>query len=172
MSSHADLTTWVRDVPDFPEPGITFRDITPLLANAFTATIDALAGARDFSDVDAFVGIESRGFIMAAPLADRFGTSFVPIRKAGKLPADVIAREYSLEYGTATIEMHVDALEPGARVVLVDDVLATGGTLKASAELVESVGAVVVSHLVLVELAALGGRAVLTPHDVDAILTY
>jgi adenine phosphoribosyltransferase len=166
------LAAKIRAIADFPEPGVTFRDITPLLAEDFHAMVDALVEAVQWPAVDAFIGVEARGFLLAAPLADRFNVGFVPVRKAGKLPADVVSREYSLEYGSASLEMHVDALPPGARVVIVDDVLATGGTLEAAAALVESVGAEVLGHLVLIEVAGLGGRERVAPTDVVSVLRY
>lgn len=168
-----DLERWIRAVPDWPSAGVTFRDITPLLAHGFNDALDALDEAiGDWGHIDAFAGVESRGFIFAAPLAARRGISFVPIRKAGKLPADVVAREYALEYGTATLEMHTDAVPAGARVVVVDDVLATGGTLEAAEALVGDIGATVVGHLVLVELLGLGGRARLGNVPLASVLTY
>lgn len=157
------LHALVRDVPDWPEPGVTFRDITPLLDDpeAFRTTVDALADlGRGLVDgpVDRVIGIEARGFILAAPIALRLGAGFVPVRKAGKLPAATHAVSYDLEYGSATLELHRDALSPGDRVLVVDDVLATGGTAAATARLVEQCGANPAGFVVLLELAALGGR--------------
>jgi adenine phosphoribosyltransferase len=158
------LARLVVDVPDFPEPGVVFKDITPVLADhaAFTEVVEALAAAgRDGSGatvVDAVVGMEARGFILAAPVALALGAAFVPVRKAGKLPRATYAESYSLEYGQATLEMHQDALDPGARVLLVDDVLATGGTVAATARLVERAGGVVHAVSVLMELSFLPGR--------------
>ncbi|MDH2427392.1 adenine phosphoribosyltransferase [Sphaerisporangium sp. TRM90804] len=147
----------IRDVPDYPKPGIVFKDITPLLADhaAFSAVIDALAEGLD---VDKVVGIEARGFILAAPVALRAGAGFVPIRKKGKLPAATFDASYDLEYGSAVIEVHRDAFAPGERVLVVDDVLATGGTARAAVELVNRAGAHVVGVSVLMELAFLKGR--------------
>jgi adenine phosphoribosyltransferase len=165
----------VRDVPDFPRPGILFRDIAPLLADraAFAAAVDALVSrAGAFGPVDTVVGIEARGFILAAPVAYRYGAGFVPVRKAGKLPWATHARTYDLEYGTATLEVHRDAFAPGERVLLVDDVLATGGTVEATRALVEQAGAEVAGCAVLLELAALGGRARLAGLAVAALLAY
>ena len=159
------LERLVVDVPDFPEPGVVFKDITPLLAEhtAFTAVIDALAAAgRDESGatvVDKVVGMEARGFILAAPVALALGTGFVPVRKAGKLPRETHAVSYALEYGEATLELHRDAISPGERVLLVDDVLATGGTVAATRRLVESCGGEAVGVAVLMELSFLPGRA-------------
>jgi adenine phosphoribosyltransferase len=150
----------VRPVEDWPAPGVTFRDVTPLLADpdAFGAVTAALADAVRGLRPDAVVGVEARGFIFGAPLALELGVGFVPVRKEGKLPADTHRATYALEYGEATVEIHTDALAPGARVVVVDDVLATGGTLRAAAELVQTCGAEVVGNAVVLEIGALGGR--------------
>jgi adenine phosphoribosyltransferase len=159
------LQRLVVDVPDFPEPGVVFKDITPLLADhtAFSAVIDALASAgRDESGataVDKVVGMEARGFILAAPVALALGAGFVPVRKAGKLPRETHAVSYALEYGEATLELHSDSISPGERVLLVDDVLATGGTVAATRQLVESCGGEAVGVAVLMELSFLPGRA-------------
>lgn len=149
-----------RDIEDFPSPGVMFKDLTPLFADAtaFGQVLDALA-ARHEATIDVVAGVEARGFVVGAPLAQRMGVGFVPIRKKGKLPGDVVAQSYDLKYGSATIEMHRDAVRPGARVLVVDDVLATGGTAIAACELVEKVGGTVAGFDVLVELAFLGGRA-------------
>jgi adenine phosphoribosyltransferase len=153
------LAGGVRDIPDYPRPGILFKDITPLLATpgALEKVVDALAGG--FGRIDKVTGIEARGFILAAPVACRLGAGFVPVRKQGKLPAATYAQSYELEYGTATIEVHTDAFAPGERVLIVDDVLATGGTAQAAAELVRKSGAEVAGISVLLELEALKGRA-------------
>ena len=153
------IKSHIRDVPDFPEPGISFKDITPLLADgpAFAAVIGALAAGP--GPIDKVAGIEARGFILAAPVAIRLGCGFVPVRKAGKLPAAAYREDYQLEYGTATIEVHTDAFAPGERVLIVDDVLATGGTAEAAVELVRRSGAEVAGVSVLLELAALNGRS-------------
>lgn len=158
-----------RDVPDFPEPGVGFKDLTPLFAapEAFRAVVDDLA-ARNAATIDVVVGIEARGFILGAPLALAMSVPFVPIRKAGKLPGPVLAEEYQLEYGTATIEVHADAFAAGARVLLLDDVLATGGTAAAAASLVERAGAQVTAIEMLMELSFLGGRAKLAGHQVHS----
>ena len=154
----------VRDIPDFPKPGVTFKDITPLLDDhvAFTLVVDALAAAgRDAEGdvlVDKVVGMEARGFILAAPVALSLGVGFVPVRKPGKLPWQTRAVSYDLEYGSETLEMHLDALEPGDRVLVVDDVLATGGTARATAELIEQADAVVHGLAMLLELSFLPGR--------------
>ena len=157
----------IADVPDFPEPGILFKDITPLLADhgALAAVVDALAApGRDESGdtvVDKVLGMESRGFILGAPVALTLGVGFVPVRKAGKLPRATYAVSYALEYGEATLEVHQDALEPGDRVLLVDDVLATGGTARATVDLVEKSGATVHAVAMLMELGFLPGRTTL-----------
>ncbi|MEJ7635711.1 adenine phosphoribosyltransferase [Aeromicrobium sp.] len=151
----------VRPIEDWPEPGVTFRDITPLLGDplALAAVIDGLVElARQAGPVDAVLGIEARGFLFGPSIALRLGSGFVPVRKAGKLPADSLSTSYDLEYGSAVLEMHVDALRPGARVLVVDDVLATGGTMLAAADLVSQAGATVAGNIVMIELLALGGQ--------------
>jgi len=171
------LERFVVDVPDYPEPGIVFKDITPLLADhaAFSSVVEALAAAgRDESGavvVDKVVGMEARGFILAAPVALALGTGFVPVRKAGKLPRETHAVSYALEYGEATLELHRDAIAPGDRVLLVDDVLATGGTVKATRALVESCGGTVHAVAVLMELGFLPGRETIGDLPVTALLT-
>jgi adenine phosphoribosyltransferase len=165
----------VRDVPDVPEPGVMFKDISPLLADAtaFAQVVDALAqSGRDESGgsaVDKVVGIEARGFILAAPVALALGAGFVPIRKAGKLPGETFAQSYALEYGEATLESHRDAFAPGEQVLVVDDVLATGGTIRATVSLIEKCGARVRSAAVLLELGFLGGRAATPGVRIDAL---
>jgi adenine phosphoribosyltransferase len=177
------------DVPDYPEPGVLFRDLTPVFADgaAFRRMVDGLAapaasdpraaavagaagwdGDRGF---DVVVGVEARGFLLAAAVALDSGVGVVPVRKAGKLPRERIAADYALEYGTATLELHADSIRPGARVLVVDDVLATGGTLGAAISLVEQLGGVVTAVSVVVELTALGGRERLAPHTVHALWT-
>jgi len=165
------ITTLVRDVPDYPQPGVMFKDITPLLADgpAFAAVIDALAGV--YGPVDKVAGIEARGFVLAAPVACRLGAGFVPIRKKGKLPGATFAQEYDLEYGTATVEVLTDAFQPGDRVLVIDDVLATGGTARAAVELVRRAGAELSGLAVLLELSFLDGRAKLPGLPVSALLT-
>lgn len=167
------LRDLIADVPDFPEPGIVFRDITPLLADvdAFRFATDAIADHYAGEQVDAVVGIEARGFIWGAPVAYRFGAGFVPVRKGGKLPRVTAAEEYALEYGTATIEIHGERLA-GRRVVLIDDVLATGGTAAAAIRLLERCGAEVVGTSFLLELAFLDGRAMLDGYETHSLLTY
>jgi adenine phosphoribosyltransferase len=168
------LKTLIRAVPDFPVQGILFRDVTPLLgdAGALREVVAHLADRYRAAGIDAVAGIESRGFIFGAPLAIELGVGFIPIRKLGKLPAEKIHREYALEYGTATLEVHVDAVRPGQRVLLIDDLLATGGTAGASAALIETLGAEVVAVAFLIELTFLGGRDALPGHDVYSILQY
>ncbi len=166
----------VRDVAHFPVHGVSFKDITPLLADvaAFGSVIDALAEHVQSVDgpIDRVVGIESRGFIVAAPLAYRVGAAFVPVRKPGKLPSATVGVDYDLEYGTDRLEMHADALAPGDRVLVVDDVLATGGTAAATAELVEQLDAEVAGFAFVLELGSLGGRDRLVGHDVMALVRY
>ncbi|TIC82492.1 adenine phosphoribosyltransferase [Nocardioides sp. GY 10113] len=165
----------VRDVPDFPEPGVMFKDITPLLADtaAFRVVIDALAevgrGADGAPVVDKVAGLEARGFILAAPVAMALGVGFVPVRKPGKLPGETHAIAYALEYGEATLEVHADAFAPGERVLVVDDVLATGGTAAAAAELVRRCGAEPAALAVLMELGFLDGRSALGAMPVSAL---
>ena len=173
MTDMAELVaSKLRDIPDFPQPGIVFKDFTPLLADgaAFGALVDDIAG-RYRADVDVLVGIEARGFILAAAVAYELGLGMVPVRKAGKLPGETFKESYALEYGTAEIEVHTDAFEPGQRVLVLDDVLATGGTAEACAQLVERAGATVAAIEVVLELGFLDGRSRLTGHVVNAILT-
>lgn len=166
------LKTLVRDVPDFPQAGIMFRDITPLLGNgdALREAVDALA--RAYNDVDSVIGIESRGFILGAPVAYALGIGMVPVRKLGRLPRATERADYALEYGTNTVEIHADALQPGEQVLIVDDVLATGGTAAATAVLVERLGATVAGIAVLIELQGLGGRERLAAYPVTSLLQY
>jgi len=165
-----DWSALIRDIPDYPKPGILFKDITPLLADhaAFTQVVDELADGLVFDKV---VGIEARGFILAAPVAYRSGAGFVPVRKAGKLPAATLEASYDLEYGSATIEVHADAFAPGERVLIVDDVLATGGTAEATVELVRRAGAEVTAVSFLMELSFLSGRDRLSGLEVRALLS-
>lgn len=165
---------YIRTIPDFPEPGIMFRDVTSVLqdADGLRLAIDEMQKKLEGLDFDVIAGTESRGFIFGMPLAYNLGKSFVPIRKKGKLPMAVVSKEYDLEYGTAVIEMHKDAIKPGQRVVLIDDLIATGGTMLASAQLVEQLGGQVVKMLFLLELAGLNGREKLASYDVDTVVTY
>jgi adenine phosphoribosyltransferase len=160
----------LRDVADYPQPGVTFKDITPLLADgaAFAAVVGALASGYD--GVDKVAGIEARGFILAAPVAIALGAGFVPVRKAGKLPGPVYAQSYDLEYGSATVEVHQDAFAPGERVLVVDDVLATGGTGSATAELVRKAGGEVAAIAVIMELSFLNGRSRLPDAAIRSLL--
>ncbi len=165
---------YIITIPDFPEPGIMFRDITSVLqdADGFHLAIEELKARLNNVEFDVIAGAESRGFIFGAPLAFLLNKPFVPIRKKGKLPRETVSKEYALEYGTAEIEIHKDAILPGQRVVLIDDLIATGGTIKAAAELVEELGGNVVKILFLLELAGLNGRDALKTYDVDSVVTY
>jgi adenine phosphoribosyltransferase len=166
------LERLIRVIPDFPTPGILFRDLTPLLAdaNALKQSAEALAAAFRDAHIEVVAGIEARGFIFGALVATALGTGFVPLRKPGKLPAAVASVDYALEYGTARLEAHRDAFRPGQRVLVVDDVLATGGTAAAAGRLIESLGATVVGFAMLLELAALGGRARLGTAPIHCVL--
>ena len=169
------IDSLTRVVPDWPAPGVLFRDITPLLADieAFGRVVDALAAAAtDLGGVDVVAGVEARGFVFGPPVAMRLGVGFVPIRKEGKLPAEVHAAEYALEYGTATLEVHVDAIQADQRVLLVDDVLATGGTLTAADQLVQRCGATTAGAVLPIEIGPLGGRERLAPLRVSTLRTY
>jgi adenine phosphoribosyltransferase len=168
------LKALIRDVPDFPMPGILFRDVTPLLRDpgGLRQVVDAFAARYRGQGIDVVAGIESRGFLFGAPLALALGVGFVPIRKLGKLPAERISREYALEYGTNALEMHRDAVQPGERVLLIDDLLATGGTARAASELIEELGAHVAEVAFVIELAFLNGRAALDGRPVHALLAY
>jgi adenine phosphoribosyltransferase len=167
-------TSLVRDIPDFPQPGILFRDITPLLADprGFHITLDAIAERFVGEHVDAIVAIESRGFIFGGALAARLNASFVPVRKPGKLPARTDRVEYALEYGKGQLEMHRDALPAGAQVVVVDDLLATGGTAVGAGDLVRRQGATILAYAFVIELEALGGRERLSPSPVVSLIRY
>jgi adenine phosphoribosyltransferase len=174
MTNSGDLTALVRDIPDFPEPGILFRDITPLLSDpaAFSLALDRLAEYAASRSPDAIVGIESRGFLFGTPLATRLGLPFVPVRKPGKLPAARMSVEYSLEYGSGQLDIHADALDPGQSALVVDDLLATGGTAAGAAKLVELLQAKVAGIAFLIELKGLGGRARLAGYDVFSLIQY
>ena len=169
-----DLKPYIRDIPDFPVPGILFSDITPLLREpkAYAYTVDALTEHVRALRVDAIVAVEARGFLFAAPMAMRLGLPFVPVRKPGKLPFAHKSVEVALEYGLARLDIHTDALPEGARAVIVDDLLATGGTAAGAARLVEMLGGQVAGMAFVIELAALGGRALLRPYDVHALVRY
>ena len=168
------LTHHIREIADYPKPGVTFRDITPLLgsSDAFRFVVDAITDHFAGVPVDKVIGIEARGFIIAAPVAYRCGAAFVPIRKAGKLPWAVAREEYSLEYGDDRMEIHRDAIHPGERVLIVDDVLATGGTAAAAVRLVEGLDGVVVGLGFVLELGAFGGRGRLGHHEVVSLVRY
>lgn len=168
------LEEYVLSIPDFPEPGIIFRDVTSILqdADGLRLSIDELQKLLEDLDFDVIAGTESRGFIFGVPIAYNLHKPFVPIRKAGKLPRETIKRSYNLEYGTATLEMHKDAIQPGQKVVLVDDLIATGGTIEACAKMVEERGAEVVKVIFLMELAGLNGREKLKGYDVASVICY
>ncbi len=168
------LEDYVRNIPDFPEPGIIFRDITTVLqdADGLHLAIDSMQKCLEDVDVDVIVGTESRGFIFGMPIAYNLHKPFVLVRKKGKLPCATVSKEYDLEYGTAVIEMHKDSIKPGQKVAIVDDLIATGGTVEAAIQLVEELGGEVVKVLFLMELAGLKGRERLAGYDVDAVITY
>jgi adenine phosphoribosyltransferase len=168
------LKSKIRNVPDFPKPGILFFDVTTLLRDpeGFRLTVDALAQPYHNRGITAVVGIESRGFILGAAVADRIGAGFIPVRKLGKLPAAVVRASYDLEYGTDSLEMHEDAVERGQRVLIVDDLLATGGTARATVNLVKQIGGAVQGLAFLIELVELNGRAKLTGESIHAVLQY
>lgn len=168
------LESYVRSIPDFPEPGIVFRDVTSVLQDkdGLKLAIDQMQELLTGLDFDAILGPESRGFIFGVPLAYNLNKAFVPIRKKGKLPCETISMDYDLEYGKATIEIHKDAIKPGQKVVIVDDLIATGGTIEAITKLVEMLGGVVVKIIFLMELKGLNGRDKLANYDVDAVIQY
>jgi adenine phosphoribosyltransferase len=174
QGTHDWLKDHIRDIPDFPKEGIVFKDIMPLLADkkAFTYTIDAIAHQFDRDDIDKVLGIEARGFIVAAPLAYRFTAGLIPVRKPGKLPWKVEREEYDLEYGTDQLEIHKDAIEPGERILIVDDVLATGGTAAATARLTERCGGKVAGIATVMELGFLNGRDRLSEYEIFSLITY
>src|SRR5215210_1881801 len=168
------LKEHIRDIPDFPKPGVVFKDITPLLSDvdAFRFAVDAIADHFSGQTVDKVLGIEARGFIIAAPVAYRFGSGFVPVRKSGKLPWEIEKEEYELEYGSDLLEIHRDAIRPGERVLVVDDVMATGGTAAATVRLVEKLGGSVVGLGFVIELAFLAGRDKIGDYDALSLITY
>ncbi|HYA99953.1 MAG TPA: adenine phosphoribosyltransferase [Ktedonobacteraceae bacterium] len=177
MSSEPEsihLEDWIRDIPDFPQKGILFKDITPLLQDraAFRAAMDRLAAHYAGAGIEAVVGVESRGFIFGSVLAYLLNCGFVPVRKFGKLPHNTVTVEYDLEYGTNIVEIHTDSIRPGQRVLIVDDLLATGGTVSAAMELIENLGGHIAGIAFLVELAFLRGRDRLKGHDVFALIKY
>lgn len=173
-STSLDLKAFIRDVPDFPRPGILFRDITPLLAHpeAFRTAIERLAERFRNESVEAVVAAEARGFIFAAPLALALNAGFVPVRKPGKLPFDTHAFHYELEYGTDTLEIHIDGVRPGQRVLVVDDLLATGGTVEACCKLLAHCGAHIIACAFLIELRSLGGAKRIAPYPVFSLIQY
>jgi adenine phosphoribosyltransferase len=168
------LGSHVREIADFPKPGIGFKDITPLLADvdAFRFAVDAIADHFDGTEVDHVIGIEARGFIVAAPVAYRLGAGFVPVRKKGKLPSKVVSQDVVLEYGSDVLEVHEDGIAPGGRVLIVDDVLATGGTAEGTIDLAEGLGAQVVGLGFVIELAFLEGRRRLAGHEIVSLIRY
>ena len=174
MQDKYEIDQYVRSIPDFPEPGIIFRDITSIIQNpvGLKKSIDGIVENLKGVDFDIVIGPESRGFIFGMPVAYALGKGFVPVRKKGKLPCETIEKEYSLEYGTAVIEMHKDAIKPGQKVVLVDDLIATGGTMEAAAKLVEKLGGEVVKMIFLIELAGLEGRKKLAKYDLASVVSY
>ena len=168
------LEEYVRSIPDFPEKGIIFRDVTSILqdADGLALAIDSMQALLDGLDFDVIVGTESRGFIFGVPIAYNLHKPFVPVRKKGKLPCETISKTYDLEYGTATVEMHKDSIKPGQKVVIVDDLIATGGTIEASIAMVEALGGQVVKVIFLMELAGLKGRERLAGYDVASVIRY
>ena len=174
MSHEIDLRQYIRDIPNWPKEGILFRDITPLLANpkAFSAAVEVLY--KDFKqvDIDYVAAVEARGFIFGAAVAGKLGVGFIPIRKKGKLPSKTESVTYDLEYGVDTLEVHSDAIEAGAKVLMVDDLLATGGTMAAACKLMEKIGGQIVSIVFLIELTSLAGRDKLTDYDIKTIISY
>ena len=169
-----NLDAYITKIPDYPKPGVLFRDITTLVANgpAFHEAIDRMAAMVADLDFDLIIGSEARGFIFGTPLAYKLGKPFALVRKKGKLPRETVSADYELEYGTATLEMHRDAIRPGQRVLIVDDLIATGGTIKAMIRMTEGLGGVVAGVAVLMELKDLGGRAAIGGCRLDSVLVY
>jgi len=172
--SEIDLSSFIRSIPDYPKPGILFRDITPLLASAeaFAATTSRLADHYQDAGIDLVVAVEARGFLFAGPIAEKLNAGLTPVRKPGKLPFKTISQSYDLEYGTDTLEMHVDGVAPGLKVLVVDDLLATGGTVGACCKLLEDAGAIIAGCCFVVELAGLQGRKKLGSHEAFSLITY
>lgn len=168
------IEEYVRSIPDFPEPGIIFRDVTSILQDpdGLKLSIDLIQEKLEGLDFDVVAGTESRGFIFGVPVAYNLNKAFVPVRKKGKLPCETVSREYDLEYGTATIEIHKDAIKPGQKVVVIDDLIATGGTIEAAIKLIEELGGEVVKVVFLMELAGLKGREKLQGYDVESVICY
>lgn len=169
-----DVKDYIRTIPDFPKKGVMFRDVTTVLQDArgLELAVDALSGLLDGVEFDVIVGIESRGFLFGAPIAYKLKRPFVPVRKKGKLPFNTVEEKYSLEYGSAVIEMHNDAIKPGQRAVIIDDLIATGGTVRAAARLVERLGGTVAKAIFLIELPALGGRENLKEYEVESVVQF
>lgn len=174
MSTMKKLEDYVVSIPDFPEPGIIFRDVTSILqdADGLTMAIDLMQDCLKDTDVDVIVGTESRGFMFGVPIAYNLHKPFVPVRKKGKLPCETVSRSYDLEYGSATIEMHKDSIKPGQKVAVIDDLIATGGTVEAAVKLIEELGGEVVKIVFLMELAGLKGRERLAGYDVASVIRY
>ncbi len=174
MQDRYEIDQYVRSIPDFPEPGIIFRDITSIIQSpdGLKKSVDGILESLRNVEFDIVVGPESRGFIFGMPVAYLLGKGFVPVRKKGKLPCETIEREYALEYGTAIVEMHKDAIKPGDKVVIVDDLVATGGTIEAIIQMIESLGGEVVKVQFVMELAGLNGREKLKNYDVDSLIIY
>lgn len=170
----SEVEKYVTSIPDFPEPGIIFRDITTVIGDpdGLKLAVDEMAACLDGIEFDAVVGLESRGFLFGMPIAYNLHKPFIPVRKKGKLPRATVEKEYDLEYGSAIIEIHKDDIKPGMKVVVIDDLIATGGTLKAAGELIEELGAKVVKMVCLMELCGLNGRELLAGYDVDAVISY
>ena len=168
------IEEYVRSIPDFPEPGIIFRDVTSILQDpdGLKLSIDLIQEKLEGLDFDVIAGTESRGFIFGVPVAYNMHKAFVPVRKKGKLPCETVSREYALEYGTAAIEIHKDAIKPGQKVVVIDDLIATGGTIEAAVKLIEELGGEVVKVVFLMELARLKGRERLKDYDVESVICY
>ena len=169
-----DVKDYIRTIPDFPKKGVMFRDVTTVLQDArgLELAVDALSGLLDGVEFDIIVGIESRGFLFGAPIAYKLKRPFVPVRKKGKLPFNTVEEKYSLEYGSAVIEMHSDAIKSGQRAVIIDDLIATGGTVRAAARLVERLGGTVAKAIFLIELPALGGRENLKEYEVESVVQF
>ncbi|MCR5028448.1 MAG: adenine phosphoribosyltransferase [Fibrobacter sp.] len=168
------IEDYIKSIPDFPKPGVLFRDVTGILDNAegLRLTLDSLYRALEGVEFDAVAGLEARGFLFGTPIAAHFGKAFIPVRKKGKLPRETVEQSYDLEYGTATIEIHKDAVKPGQKIVIVDDLLATGGTAEAAVKLVESLGGVVVKCLFVIELLDLNGRERLRKYDISSLTQF
>lgn len=174
MTTQADLRTYIRSVPDFPEPGILFRDVTPLLKSpeAYMSAVDQMTSIVKSMEADTIVAIEARGFLFGCPIAANLGLPFVPVRKQGKLPSECMSVEYSLEYGEGRLDIHADSIEPGSRVVIIDDLIATGGTAAATAKLVELLGANVAGFVFLIELSGLKGRDKIKDYRLETLVQF